>query len=201
MAMKKETRLTTARKVLYPEQYKEYKTQQETIKKRNLLQDINKNRRDLSILQKREAYSKTPSGRLGTKMSKGLNIARRGITQSLYDRNRTSNERLGIRRSVVRGTSGGRGRPSGTFDQRYAQYGGVYGYRKFLAQQRWKERQQILQNSVTNPRQREILNQIRAREESNMQSPERRTFPDTNGNIPTMRTIHSEINDYANMVD
>lgn len=37
----------------------------------------------------------------------------------------------------------GRGRPRGSLDQRYAAYGGVYGYRKYVSEQKKKLRQQL----------------------------------------------------------
>ena len=147
--------------------------------------------------EKANRYSKSTAGKIGKGFSSVIGVVRRGITSSLYGQSQDNN----IRRPTK--SSGGRGRPVGTVkyrDPRTGQPIGVYEYRKIQSQQRWKERQNIMERSVTNPRQREVLNQIRARDEARMQSPERRTFPDTNGNIPTMRTIHSEINDYANMV-
>jgi hypothetical protein len=162
-----------------------------------------RNLKDIKTLERRERYAKSTSGRIGQRFSKIFGVARRGITQSLYDRGRTYEERTGGIKSPTK-SGGGRGRPKGTVkyrDPRTGQPIGVYEYRKIQSQLRWKERQQIMERSVTNPRQRETLNAIRARDEARMQSPERRTFPDTTGNIPTMRTIHSEINRYANLVD
>jgi len=44
---------------------------------------------------------------------------------------------------VTKGRGGGRpGRPRGTYDMRYAQFGGIYGYRKWIAQKRALERLQ-----------------------------------------------------------
>jgi hypothetical protein len=162
-----------------------------------------RNLKDIETLERRERYAKSTSGRVGQRVSKIFGVARKGITQSLYDRGRTYEKRIGgIRRPTK--SSGGRGRPVGSVkyrDPRTGQPIGVYEYRKIQSQLRWKERQQIMERSVTNPRQRKVLNAIRARDEARMQSPERRTFPDTTGNIPLMRTIHSEINSYANLVD
>jgi hypothetical protein len=77
----------------------------------------------------------------------------------------------------------------------------VYGYRKWLSQQRWKEKQEILSQSVASPIQRERLRQIQMQEQMRQQSPEAQIIPNTYGNIPLMKTIHQEINDYANLVD
>lgn len=41
------------------------------------------------------------------------------------------------------GGTGGPGRPRGTYDARYARFGGVFGYRKWLAQQRSAEKETI----------------------------------------------------------
>jgi hypothetical protein len=93
---------------------------------------------------------------------------------------------------------GKKGRPVGTLDSRYAQYGGVYGYRKAMALKRWKERQQILENSAVSPKQQIILRQIRAREQAQRQSIESRTIPDTLGYID-IGYITKEINDATNI--
>ena len=42
-----------------------------------------------------------------------------------------------------KGTGGGRGRPVRSFDPRYAQYGGVFGYRRFQSEQRRAFREQL----------------------------------------------------------
>jgi len=191
MAKKRISRSPPLKSILTKQEYLDYQMRQK-VEARKKFDEQRKGE------IKRDRYSKSTAGKIGSKVSKIFGVARRGVTSSLYGQNQSNN----IRRPTK--SSGGRGRPVGTVkyrDPRTGQPIGVYEYRKIQSQLRWKERQQVLERSVTNPRQREILNQIRARDEARMQSPERRTFPDTTGNIPTMRTIHSEINSYANLVD
>lgn len=119
-------------------------------------------------------------------------FARRRKEQLVYAQN--------IRRPIV--GSGikkqGRGRPRGSYDPRYAQYGGVYGYRKILnAELRARRIEQARRLAVT-PRQQYELNQIEARRRVQQDAPENQVIPDTTGNIPT-RSIHQEIDDAANI--
>lgn len=94
---------------------------------------------------------------------------------------------------------GGRGRPRGSFDSRYAQYGGVYGYRKALAIRNAQIRAQLLRDRAVTPQQQQILAQIEARNRMQQMSPENQTIPDTQGVVRT-RSIHQEIDDAANLV-
>jgi hypothetical protein len=194
-----EEKILSAKRILSPKDYQDYRRQNEEMKRRQLLKEISRNRADLKIINRRESIQRSRTGRLGSRIAKGFSFIRRGATQSLYDRGRTFEERTG-RPSIssVRRTGLGRGRPRGSFDSRYAQYGGVYGYRKAMAQQRWKERREILERSVTNPRQRAIFQQIQQREEMRMRSPEAQTIPNTYGKVP-MKNIFDEINDATNI--
>ena len=114
---------------------------------------------------------------------------------------------FGFQRLVSRGLSspnakrgyGGRGRPRGTYNSRYARYGGVYGYRKVLAQQLREQRLNAMRRSVVNPQQQTILDQIEARERARRSNPENRVIPDTDGRTPT-RTFQQEIDDATNLV-
>lgn len=154
---------------------------------------------NLSIKERLKRTSEFTKDRASGGITRAFSLMQKGgVTRALYGQP-ISPYGSNISNTIPSRRTGRRGRPKGTYDQRYANFGGVYGYRKFLAQQRWKERQQILQNSVTNPRQKAILRQIQQRDEMQRMSPESRTIPDTAGNIPTMRTIHDEINDYANI--
>ena len=189
----------------------EYERQRMLPERRRLLNQIETGRRQSKINAREERYNNSGSGRFAKKTTGFLrgfqSVARRGVARSLYERNTTPytrpyqqpNQQQNYGRRTGASSGGGRGRPSGTYDQRYAAYGGVYGYRKAMAQQRWKERQQILQNSVTNLRQRQILNQINQRDEYQRRSPESQTFPDTDGHVGT-RSIMDEINDACNAV-
>jgi hypothetical protein len=57
-----------------------------------------------------------------------------------------------------RGQMKGRGRPKGSLDPRYAQYGGVMGFRKYMSSQRRAFRQQLQQQKEMMKVQRQIAN-------------------------------------------
>jgi hypothetical protein len=96
-------------------------------------------------------------------------------------------------------TSGGRGRPRGSYDLRYAKYGGVYGYRKMLNAQLRQQRLETMRRNVVNPQQQAILDQMEARERARQTNLENQTIADTRGEV-RLRSIHDEINDAANAV-
>jgi hypothetical protein len=102
-------------------------------------------------------------------------------------------------RATVRGgrVKFGRGRPKGTYKGVYAQYGGVYNYRKAQAFERKKMLLQLQSRANINPQQRAILNQMEAREQARALDPERRIIPDTRGTVNT-KSINDEIEDAAN---
>ncbi len=49
------------------------------------------------------------------------------------------------RKTIPGQPGGGRGRPRGTLDKKYAAYGGVYGWRRYLSEQRIKQKEQLKQ--------------------------------------------------------
>ena len=102
-------------------------------------------------------------------------------------------------RSGGRVSSGRVGRPKGTYDSRYAAYGGVYGYRKVLAQKLCERRMQMMQASQLTPEQQQLLANARAQQSAQEQNPESKTIPDTAGKVP-MRNYHQEIDDAANII-
>jgi hypothetical protein len=73
---------------------------------------------------------------------------------------------LGTANVPVRGQSKGygrRGRPKGAYDSRYARFGGVYGYRKYLAQQnrmRLLQAQAQMQKTMQNPQATQMYQQM-----------------------------------------
>lgn len=142
------------------------------------------------------------SDRSSRGVRKGLSMLQKGaVTRRLYGQPVAPYGSNISNVQPVRRT-GRRGRPRGSVKYRDAQGNpiGVYEYRKLLSQKRWKERQEILQRSVTNPTQLARLRQIQDRDEMLRRSPESQTIPDTFGNVQT-KTIHDEINFYANLVD
>lgn len=96
--------------------------------------------------------------------------------------------------------TGRRGRPRGSYSQRYAAYGGVYEYRKRLNAQLRVEKAQMLRDAAVTPQQQAILRQIEARKQAEQMAPENRTIPDTRGKV-SLRSIHQEIDDAAHLVD
>jgi hypothetical protein len=90
----------------------------------------------------------------------------------------------------------GRGRPRGTYDQRYAQYGGVYGYRKILAARLRNQGAQAQLNSQLTPQEQQILAQMRARQ--GYVNPESQAIADTRGRVP-LGSYHQEADDAANL--
>lgn len=90
------------------------------------------------------------------------------------------------------------GRPRGTYDSRYAAYGGVYGYRKILNARLRGQRLQQLRDASVSPRQQQVLAQIEARDRMREEAPENQVIPDTTGKIG-LRSIHDEIEDASNI--
>jgi hypothetical protein len=171
--VKKGPRSSAYKKVLSEKQFAEY----ERLKNRSLAR---KGIRAIGSYRSEEArvrYRSSPFARYDS----GLQTLRRISRGS----------RVGIK-------VGGRGRPKGTFDSRYAAYGGVYGYRKVLAAQLRQQRFNQLQASTVSPQQQLILDQIRAREEAKRTNPENQAIPDTSGRVDT-RSIHREADDYSRL--
>jgi hypothetical protein len=198
----------TPKKLLTKQEYLDYQMRKKIPATEKLRGEIEEEKKGLKKFEDERRYAQTRTGRLSSKSTRFLkgiqDIQRRGITRSLYERKTSPFSRpyaQPISTSVAGRRTGRVGRPRGTFDPRYSRWGGVYGYRKWLSQQRWKEKQEILAQSVASPVQRERLRQIQMQEQMRQQSPEAQVIPNTYGNIPLMKTIHQEINDYANLVD
>lgn len=117
----------------------------------------------------------------------------------LFSRKSDRDKRKEIGREVGSGIKKkGRGRPAGSYDQRYRAYGGVYGYRKILTAQLRQQRLQSLRDAAVTPQQQNILAQIEARQRAQQTSPENQLIPDTRGQVP-MKSIHQEADEYANI--
>ena len=156
--------------------------------------------------ERQRAYDRTATGKVGGFLSKSFRTLSQkyGVTKRLYKKSmplRPSYSTVnGVKSRTVQGVSSGRrGRPIGTYNPLYAKYGGVYGYRKAMALERFKQRQAILEQSATNPRQRVILAQIRQRDMARMQDPEGRVIPDTYGQV-NLNGIFRDIDDATNLV-
>ena len=55
----------------------------------------------------------------------------------------------------------GRGRPRGSVAKKYAAYGGVYGYRRFVSEQKAKLREQLRQAKIQTPSQQQLPEELR----------------------------------------
>lgn len=192
------------KRLLSEKEYREYRSvkdipqrlklkRQIAIGKENLKEEARKQK----LFDKEMAYRRSTQGRIASSIQRGFRNVRQGATRTIYQR--TSSGYLQPRSSNISGGSG-RGRKKGSYDPRYAQYGGVYGYRKAMALERFKQKQEILRRTAITPRQQEVLRQIQARDEMRMRSPESQVFPDTTGNIP-LNNIMWEIEKATNLVD
>lgn len=189
------------RSLLTKKEYQQYSTLRKIPERDRLQSEWEQRKKNLERYNQEKKYEQSRTGKVASRVSSFLRgikrIGRIGATRSLYERKTSPYNRPMTQQTKAQGYTG-RGRPRGSFDSRYAQYGGVYGYRKAMAQQRWKERREILERSVTNPRQRAIFQQIQQREEMRMRSPEAQTIPNTYGKVP-MKNIFDEINDATNI--
>jgi hypothetical protein len=144
------------------------------------------------------------------------------VAPSVMEFNRKG-QRAGTGRTIQGMSYGRRGRPAGTLDKRYAAYGGVYGFRKYQATQNAIARMQARRATSVSPQQQQYLNQVQQREQYARQDPERRVVPSTMGDVPMQgymneignaanaaenasgnsyvrKSLHSEADDYSNLV-
>lgn len=185
-------------------EYEKYKENRQKIQAMNMKERGKELTSEEEYRRRTTAYGQSSVGRFGGIISKGYRAAstRGGITQGLYRMQRQlPPTNVENRFKTIQGMkSGKRGRPAGTLDKRYAAYGGVYGYRKAMALERFKQRQAILQARAVTPQQQYILNQIRARQQYNAQDIEQKTIPDTRGQVD-IDSITREIMNAANAVN
>lgn len=197
--------MLSPKKLLNKEQYKEYVRTRQEPQRIKLLQRIAEAQRQQPIIRSQDNYSRTKSGKFGEFIAKGIRMAQPGgVTRALYSKQIAPTNPYGgsMRRvKTIRGVATGRrGRPRGSLDQRYAQYGGVYGYRKYMAQQMRLQRIEAMKRATINPQQAEVIRRIEQRQQYEQQNPENKIIPDTYGNVP-MRRIQQDIDDAVNLVD
>lgn len=135
--------------------------------------------------------------RVRTKPSFLAYLQRGGITRALY-KQPVAPAGSNIPNIQERRFTGRRGRPKGSYDQRYAQYGGVYGYRKMLNQKLREQRLEAMRRTAVTPQQEAVIRQIEARRMAEMQNPERKTIPSTYGQV-SMRGLMDEIDSASNI--
>jgi hypothetical protein len=190
-------------RLLKKAEYEQYKKDRQKIQAMNLRERGKELTSEEKYRRQTTAYAGSRSGKLGGFLSGAFRTAstRGGVTQSLYRRQgQLPPQNIQNRFKTVQGVRSGRkGRPQGTIDKRYAAYGGVYGYRKAMALERFKQKQAILQSRAVSPQQQMILNQIRARQQYNQSNPEGQIIPSTNGDV-YLDGIMSEIDAASNAV-
>ena len=92
------------------------------------------------------------------------------------------------------GKTGKRGRPRGTLDKRYAEYGGVWGFRREMRRRDRAERLQYMQNARAMSRGTFAGLGLRPPTPPNPnRARESATFPDTDGSV--------DMADFNNIVD
>lgn len=202
MVKEKKEKFLQPKSLLTKEEYQQYQIAKKIPARGKLEEEMKERKKEVDKYIADKKYEGSRTGMFAKKLTGLLRAgtsafsSKQGITKALYKRKVSQYTQ---EHTATRTKYKGRGRPKGSYDQRYAKFGGVYGYRKWLAQQRWKERLNLLERKQITPRQRAILDTIRAREEMQMRSPEAQIVPDTTGNIP-LRGLMDEIDGYANIV-
>ena len=182
--MKKIESFLARKKLLSDKEYKAYQEYKSDLQKRKYKSEIGELKKQSTKLNRQERYNRSRTGVLSRGVTKGFKFARRGqVTNSLYGN--TTNRRVG--------------RPRGSLDPRYRQYGGVYGYRKFIATQNFIAKQNALRNASLTPDQQRALANINQREMMQRNAPENRTIPDTTGQF-NLSGLFKEIDDATNLV-
>ena len=96
--------------------------------------------------------------------------------------------------------TGRRGRPIGSYDPRYQQWGGVYGFRRAMRQQLAIQRMEAMRRTQVSPQQEQVLNRFAMQQQAQRMNPESRTIPDTTGKV-SLKGINQEIDEAAHLVD
>lgn len=197
--VKRKPNYLSTRNLLTKQEYQDYSIRKKIEARDKLEKQINE-------MKRQEKYQRTTSGKLGSLFSKGVRTLQKkgGVTQSLYQR---SGQLLPIGykqtiHSTSRGVKTGRvGRPRGSVKYVNPDTGqpiGVYEYRKILNARLRIEKAQALRQAAVTPEQQRYLAIIEKRKQYNQMSPERKTIPDTYGNVP-MKNIFQEIDDASNI--
>ena len=176
------------KKVLTESEFQKYKELRQRLQKRKLREDIKQFEKKAKQQRALAKYKSTTMGKVSSAVGLGIKYGRRGgITRALYG--------VGSKR-----VTGKRGRPRGSYDTRYARYGGVYGWRKFQAAQIRLAKIQAMRRATVTPQQQAILNQIEARRRMNQFDMEREPIPRTQGKV-NMQDFFSEVDEASNLVD
>jgi len=196
-ASKKESYLSPS-KVLSEEEYNRYKEAKVQESKRRYLGTSKRLQEKNKYLSGQESFARTRTGKVSAKTTSFFNQARqpKPVTNFLYNRNKPKS--MSNTNFTTGNSYGKRGRPKGTLDPRYAQYGGVYGFRKAQAFERKKALLELKQRTNISPAQQRVIQQLQVRDQIQRENPERRTIPDTYG-YSGQKSYHKEIDDYANL--
>jgi len=143
-----------------------------------------------------EKYKKTRAGKIGEWLERKRQMLKPGgFARQMY-----GSAAIPESMRTVQGIKSGRkGRPRGSLDKRYAAYGGVYGWRKYQASQLRMQRLEQQRKMAVTPQQEQQLRVIQQRQMVQRQDPERKTFPDTYGQVD-LNSIFRDIDDAAGMV-
>jgi hypothetical protein len=196
----KKASFLSPQRLLTPEQYARYREERKIIEREKLLKRMEARSAIIPRLQKQTTYDRSKFGSAGKRIASGFQFMQ---SPSQFLNQRSTSPIGGVAKStgvVRKGYNFRPGRPKGTYDQRYAAYGGVYGWRKAQALERFKQRQEILRNTAVTPRQQMILAQINARDQYNAQNVESQIIPDTKGGVH-LKGIFDEVDAASRMVD
>ena len=194
MVKRKRSAFNSAKNVLSPEEYERYIKLKKSETKRNLLNDLARRESRERAISSRDKYNKPRTGKVASFIQGGKRVVSTGITKSLY-----GNKYSQLKDKTISGVKGsGRGRPRGTYDKRYARFGGVYGYRKWLRGQIAIKKAEARRRGIIDPQQRVVLQRFEQRRMQSQMSPEGKTIPDTYGNV-SINGIMKEINDASNI--
>ncbi len=180
----------SAEKVLSPKEYEELKEYRKRIKKRSLRVELERLKKQSDQKRKLAKYKTSVSGKIGTGIRSSFS-AIAGGSKGLYGKKTTS-----------KGKSNGRGRPKGTVKYRDPQTGqpiGVYEYRKILRARLAIAKARAKRQAEISPREQAVLQRVNYQQRINQMSPERRTIPDTYGNVQ-LNNIFKQIEDASNLV-
>jgi len=144
-------------------------------------QEYKENLRKIKLIEAKKKYYATRIGGFSKGAQRTLGFVKSPMASLIkYSYGSQMSGGSGGRTSFAR-RGVGRGRPRGTFDTRYAAYGGVYGYRKAMAHKRAMEKLQAQHQANLTPEQVMAIRAVRARQAN----PETKTFPDTTGYVDT----------------
>jgi hypothetical protein len=188
--------------LLNKDDYKRYREQRRIIERAKLEKRMEERESKIPAIKAQSRYSKSSFGKVGKGISKGFQFIQ-SPTSVMYSRNVPVIPNKPVSRTsktLRKGYNYKPGRPKGTYDLRYAKFGGVYGYRRYLSSQLREQRMQMLRDRAISPQQQIILRQIEAREAASKMSPEARVIPSTAGEV-YLDGLMDEINSAANIVN